>query len=197
VCWSPSVRRWSPGSCACGACEWRCDLSLALPLTGSGIVAAGSVSERPKERASKAREGSRPPWVQIPPLPPSTRPNAAASPWSWRRSVAWVSVASVSMHGDTILRRLWGVVIAVTPRGTSRVRFRCCRIRLYIEIKARLRRRAHWATELTGRPTRTTTLRAALRVSTAAENWIWIWPTFRDRVGPVRRVVAGFLIIYL
>jgi hypothetical protein len=31
------------------------------------------VSERPKERASKAREGSRPPWVQIPPLPPTTR----------------------------------------------------------------------------------------------------------------------------
>ena len=24
-----------------------------------------------------------------------------------------------------------------------------------------------------------------------------IWPTFRDRVGPVRRVAAGFLIIYL
>ena len=23
------------------------------------------------------------------------------------------------------------------------------------------------------------------------------WPTFRDRVGPVRRVAAGFLIIYL
>jgi hypothetical protein len=48
-----------------------------MPLTNalrtSGIVTGGSVSERPKERASKAREGSRPPWVQIPPLPPATR----------------------------------------------------------------------------------------------------------------------------
>jgi hypothetical protein len=29
------------------------------------------VSERPKEHASKACEGSRPPWVQIPPPPPN------------------------------------------------------------------------------------------------------------------------------
>jgi hypothetical protein len=42
---------------------------LSAPVRASGIVPLGSVSERPKERASKAREGSRPPWVQIPPLP--------------------------------------------------------------------------------------------------------------------------------
>ena len=30
----------------------------------------GVVSERPKERASKAREGATSPWVQIPPTPP-------------------------------------------------------------------------------------------------------------------------------
>src|SRR5450830_1145082 len=36
-----------------------------------GILAApGSVSERPKEHASKACVGESPPWVQIPPLPP-------------------------------------------------------------------------------------------------------------------------------
>src|SRR5450830_1523513 len=35
-----------------------------------GILAApGSVSERPKEHASKACVGESPPWVQIPPLP--------------------------------------------------------------------------------------------------------------------------------
>ena len=43
-------------------------------------MTGGSVSERPKERASKAREGSRPPWVQIPPLPPSTRDKQRTSP---------------------------------------------------------------------------------------------------------------------
>jgi hypothetical protein len=32
-------------------------------------------------------------------------------------------------------------------------------------------------------------------LSTARENWIW--PTFRDRVGPSRRVVAEFLITSL
>ena len=30
----------------------------------------GGVSERPKERASKARVGATSPWVQIPPPPP-------------------------------------------------------------------------------------------------------------------------------
>jgi hypothetical protein len=30
----------------------------------------GGVSERPKERASKARVGETQPWVQIPPPPP-------------------------------------------------------------------------------------------------------------------------------
>ena len=34
-----------------------------------GIVASGGVSERPKERASKARVGETQPWVQIPPPP--------------------------------------------------------------------------------------------------------------------------------
>ena len=42
------------------------------------------MSERPKERASKAREGSRPPWVQIPPLPPFAMTNARPSPRSDR-----------------------------------------------------------------------------------------------------------------
>ena|GEM_PF-2065879 len=36
-----------------------------------GIVSSGGVSERPKERASKARVGETQPWVQIPPPPPS------------------------------------------------------------------------------------------------------------------------------
>ncbi len=35
-----------------------------------GIVISGGVSERPKERASKARVGETQPWVQIPPPPP-------------------------------------------------------------------------------------------------------------------------------
>lgn len=34
----------------------------------------GSVSERPKEHASKACVGESPPWVQIPPLPPPEGP---------------------------------------------------------------------------------------------------------------------------
>jgi hypothetical protein len=38
----------------------------------SRIVAHGGVSERPKERASKARVGETQPWVQIPPPPPVT-----------------------------------------------------------------------------------------------------------------------------
>ena len=33
----------------------------------------GGVSERPKERASKARVGATSPWVQIPPPPPSSK----------------------------------------------------------------------------------------------------------------------------
>ena len=58
--------------------------SSADPSNGSGrqrtagIVLVGSVSERPKEHASKACEGATPPWVQIPPLPPQNRsPDAA------------------------------------------------------------------------------------------------------------------------
>src|SRR4051812_26246678 len=35
----------------------------------------GSVSERPKEHASKACVGESPPWVQIPPLPPVEGPH--------------------------------------------------------------------------------------------------------------------------
>ena len=41
-------------------------------LRTSRIVAHGGVSERPKERASKARVGETQPWVQIPPPPPVT-----------------------------------------------------------------------------------------------------------------------------
>ena len=42
----------------------------------SGNLCGGSVSERPKEHASKACEGATPPWVQIPPLPPHKRLDA-------------------------------------------------------------------------------------------------------------------------
>src|SRR4051794_1362595 len=38
---------------------------------GSGTLVRGGVSERPKEHASKACVGATPPWVQIPPPPPS------------------------------------------------------------------------------------------------------------------------------
>jgi hypothetical protein len=41
----------------------------------------------------------------------------------------------VVMHWGTILCRLRGIAIAVTSRVTSRVRSRCCRIRLYIEVR--------------------------------------------------------------
>ena len=37
----------------------------------SGTLPRGGVSERPKENASKACVGASPPWVQIPPPPPS------------------------------------------------------------------------------------------------------------------------------
>ena len=43
-------------------------LSMWAPCTLLG----GGVSERPKERASKARVGATSPWVQIPPPPPYT-----------------------------------------------------------------------------------------------------------------------------
>jgi hypothetical protein len=54
-----------------------------LEHPGRSVLNCGS-------QTSKAREGSRPPWVQIPPLPPSTRRNAASSLWSGQRSVARV-----------------------------------------------------------------------------------------------------------
>src|SRR4029077_10311349 len=38
---------------------------------GGGTLCDGGVSERPKEHASKACEGATPPWVQIPPPPPT------------------------------------------------------------------------------------------------------------------------------
>src|SRR4051812_46789387 len=44
------------------------------PSTGYGS-SRGSVSERPKEHASKACVGESPPWVQIPPLPPAEGPH--------------------------------------------------------------------------------------------------------------------------
>ena len=40
------------------------------PITATGKVRAGGVSEWPKEHASKACVGETPPWVQIPPPPP-------------------------------------------------------------------------------------------------------------------------------
>jgi hypothetical protein len=69
VCSPRSARSCFSG---CGAREWPSWAALLSGAAGSGILTGGSVSERPKERASKAREGSRPPWVQIPPLPPLT-----------------------------------------------------------------------------------------------------------------------------
>lgn len=43
--------------------EWRLG-SVAATMSNGGV------SERPKERASKARDGLSHPWVQIPPPPP-------------------------------------------------------------------------------------------------------------------------------
>ncbi len=40
-----------------------------VPLLACNLL-RGGVSERPKERASKARVGATSPWVQIPPPPP-------------------------------------------------------------------------------------------------------------------------------
>src|SRR5690348_10424329 len=47
----------------------------------SGTLLGGGVSERPKEHASKACEGATPPWVQIPPPPPTNQegPDALSS----------------------------------------------------------------------------------------------------------------------
>ena len=39
------------------------------PITATGKVRAGGVSEWPKEHASKACVGETQPWVQIPPPP--------------------------------------------------------------------------------------------------------------------------------
>src|SRR5690606_995646 len=56
------------------------------------VVGEGSVSERPKEHASKACVGASPPWVQIPPLPhkkhqqrPLTCANIGRGPLSYPR----------------------------------------------------------------------------------------------------------------
>ena len=38
----------------------------------TSTLRSGGVSERPKERASKARVGETQPWVQIPPPPPTS-----------------------------------------------------------------------------------------------------------------------------
>ena len=46
---------------------------MGVPLIACSL-AGGGVSERPKERASKARVGATSPWVQIPPPPPSFFP---------------------------------------------------------------------------------------------------------------------------
>ena len=44
-----------------------------LRICGACNLLGGGVSERPKERASKARVGATSPWVQIPPPPPLMR----------------------------------------------------------------------------------------------------------------------------
>lgn len=49
----------------------------------SDILRHGSVSERPKEHASKACVGASPPWVRIPPLPPATSENAGPPRSKW------------------------------------------------------------------------------------------------------------------
>src|SRR5947207_646057 len=47
----------------------------------SGTLLGGGVSEWPKEHASKACEGLRPPRVQIPPPPPLNSQNARIAVW--------------------------------------------------------------------------------------------------------------------
>jgi hypothetical protein len=50
---------------------------------------------------SKAREGASPPWVQIPPLPPSTRPNARSF---WTHDPAfWLVAVAARPDGVTVL----------------------------------------------------------------------------------------------
>ena len=45
-------------------------MPLPLRIATPCNLLGGGVSERPKERASKARVGATSPWVQIPPPPP-------------------------------------------------------------------------------------------------------------------------------
>ena len=61
----------------------------------------GGVSERPKEHASKACEGASPPWVQIPPPPPT------GTPGSMRPGVSCLAVARGCREAERV------------PRGTS------------------------------------------------------------------------------
>jgi hypothetical protein len=59
-----------------------------------------------QSQISKAREGSRPPWVQIPPLPPSTSPNAGhLYPW---RSGVWLHFWLHLLVKRPVQARPWG-----------------------------------------------------------------------------------------
>jgi hypothetical protein len=70
--------------------KWIHDITISVEAKGFGFsefsprgcdnVLIGGVSERPKERASKARVGETQPWVQIPPPPPVTTMQSDVSP---------------------------------------------------------------------------------------------------------------------
>jgi hypothetical protein len=74
-------------------------------------LCCGGVSERPKERASKARVGATSPWVQIPPPPPyffSRIHNAGPYRESLPRTKKWDSQRNLDL-----------VPVAGSPRGTG------------------------------------------------------------------------------
>ena len=86
----------------------------AEPTSGGGVMppplgvptpcnlSRGGVSERPKERASKARVGATSPWVQIPPPPPSSKGYLVrGAPYSIRRTPGMWEVGLEGQTGDT------------------------------------------------------------------------------------------------
>ena len=80
------------------------------------------MSERPKEHASKACEGSRPPWVQIPPLPPQSSRTVGAPPgepgvavvvsFAVRRSLVDLPYQPTHAGRDVALDRRGDVLVA-------------------------------------------------------------------------------------
>ena len=93
-----------------------------------GKVPGGGVSERPKEHASKACVGSRPPWVQIPPPPPLERPNIHCNSNEY-----WVSLsayrpqfAHIRFHVAglvDVLRLVRRIETSAGPRSIFRMAF--------------------------------------------------------------------------